>query len=95
MSCERLGASPRRLGVSWDAFGASWGCFGASWKRLGAFWASLGVSGGVLGHLGGVLGCKINLRLFFVVFVTSFLIGFIDCYLFSSVRRRTEMASTW
>ena len=68
-----------------------WGILG----RLGGVLAPSGGLGGVLGYLGGVLGCKINLRLFFVVFVTSFLIGFADYYLFSGVRRRTEMASTW
>ena len=64
---------------------------GASWRRFGSVLVGLG---GVLGHLGGVSGYKINLRLFFVVFVTSFLIDFVECYLFFGVRRRTEMVST-
>ena len=81
-----------RLGV---VLAASWVVLAVFWGILAGFWLRLIGLGGVLGHLGDVLGCKTNLRLFFVVFVISFLIDFVDCYLFFGVRRRTEMASTW
>ena len=43
--------------------------------RFGCVLVGLGC---VLGHLGRVSGYKINLRLFCVVFVTSFLIDFVE-----------------